>query len=270
MRKHSGARAGARARTINREQQQGTTVNMGSVEREHLRASLEGSGSEHFQALADLLARRFSCRAFLPDQVPEATIEQMLALAQMTPSWCNTQPWQVTVTSGAATDRLREALLADVDRAGAPVPPDLAFPEAYTGVRLDRRREVGWQLYESAGIAKGDREASARQARENERLFGAPHAILIHTSRELGAYGAVDCGLYLSNLLLAAEALGLGIIAQAALAQHGGVIRDMFDIPDDAQFVVGASFGFADTAHPVNRFRSRRAMPRDNIARLYE
>lgn len=232
---------------------------MGSIGRQDLRASLKRDNPDDFQVLADLLERRFSCRAFLPEPVPAARIEQMLTLAQMTPSWANTQPWQVTITSGAATERLREALLADFDSPEPLRPADLAFPETYSGARLDRRREVGWQLYESTGVTKGDREASARQARENQRLFGAPHAFLIHTKREMGTYGAIDCGIYLSNLLLAAEALGLGMIAQAALAQHCGVIRELFDVPEEDVFVVGGSFGFADRDNPVNKFRSLRA-----------
>lgn len=232
---------------------------MNSLERSAMRATLGQDGPEDFETLSNLLERRFSCRAFLPDPVPRPILEKMLQLAQMTPSWANTQPWEVTITSGVATERLREALVADFESEEPLAPADLPFPERYSGVRLDRRREVGWQLYESTGIAKGDREASARQARENERLFGAPHALLIHTKREMGTYGAVDCGIYLGSLLLAAEALGLGMIAQAALAQHCGVIRELFNIGDDTAFVVGASLGFPDKSHPANRFRSRRA-----------
>lgn len=230
-----------------------------SIERRDVRAALGAEGPKDFQVLSDLFERRFSCRAFLSEPVPRPLLERMLKLAQMTPSWANTQPWEVTITSGAATDRLRQALLADFDSPEPLAPADLAFPETYSGLRLDRRREVGWQLYESNGIAKGDREASARQARENERLFGAPHALLIHTKREMGTYGAIDCGIYLASLMMAAEALGLGMIAQAALAQHCGVIRELFDIADDTVFVVGGSIGFPDLANPVNCFRSRRA-----------
>jgi len=237
---------------------------MGSMERRDIRQQLSSDRSE-FQVLADLLERRFSCRAFLPEPVPRETVQQMLTLAQMTASWANTQPWQITVTSGAATDRLREVLLNDYDHNQPFLPSDYAFPETYTGARLDRRREVGWQLYEAAGVTKGDREGSARQARENQRLFGAPHAFVIHAKREMGTYGAVDCGIFLGNLLLGAEALGIGMIAQAALAQHCGTIRKFFGLPDDDFLVVGGSFGFADKDNPVNQFRSRRAPQEETV-----
>ncbi|WP_233350896.1 nitroreductase [Hyphomonas sp. ND6WE1B] len=242
---------------------------MTSIERIEMAHKTEARGLPASDVLMNLLAERFSCRAFRPDPVPKDLIDRMLVMAQMSASWCNTQPWEVTVTSGPATDAFRDALVADADSDASLRVPDIPFPEAYTGIRLDRRREVGWQLYESAGIAKGDREGSARQARENQRLFGAPHVLLIHANRELGTYGAVDCGVYLGTLLMAAQSLGLGIIPQAALAQHSRLIRRHFNVPDELAFIVGASFGFADEDSPVNKFRSRRAPVSDSVRMVF-
>lgn len=212
--------------------------------------------------LAGLLAERRSCRAFRPEPVPHAVIERMLAMAQMTPSWCNTQPWQVIVTERDATDRYRTRLLAHVVEDGPklrPSAPDIAFPASYPGVYGERRREAGRQLYDSVGIARGDRIGAARQTLRNFELFDAPHMLLVTSDRKLGSYGAVDCGLYIGTLLLVAESLGLGMIAQAALAGHPSVARELFGIPDDRLIVVGASFGYADRSHAVNGFHSRRA-----------
>ncbi|HEY4833806.1 MAG TPA: nitroreductase family protein, partial [Bradyrhizobium sp.] len=49
--------------------------------------------------LEDLLGERFSCRAFWPDPVPRSTIERILAAAQKTASWCNSQPWRLAIAS---------------------------------------------------------------------------------------------------------------------------------------------------------------------------
>ena len=76
-------------------------------------------------------------------------------------------------------------------------------------------------------------------------FFGAPHVAIIHTDEALGIYGAIDCGAYVGNFLLAAQALGLGTIAQAALARHSGLIRRHFRLGDDRRVVCGISFGFA-------------------------
>ncbi len=103
-------------------------------------------------------------------------------------------------------------------------------PREYLGVYLERRRESGFQLYNTLGIARGDKAAYAKQALENYNFFGAPHVAIIHTDEPLGIYGAIDCGAYVGNFMLAAQALGLGTIPQAALARHSGLIRRHFKL----------------------------------------
>lgn len=209
--------------------------------------------------LQRLLEGRYSCRAFQSRPVPQSMIERLLFLAQKTPSWCNTQPWHLHITSGAATERFRTAMYDFM--ATKPEPKsDLPVPREYRGISLARRRECGAALYDSVGIARGDKEAYARQSMENFRLFGAPHVAIMTTDEPLGVYGAVDCGAYVSSFVLAAQSLGLATIPQAALAIYGGeFVRNYFKIAEDRLLVCGISFGYADTEHPVNRFRTTRA-----------
>ncbi len=208
--------------------------------------------------LGGLLRARHSCRAFQDKQVDRATIERLLTLAQRTPSWCNTQPWQVILTSGGATRRLA-AGLSEQAASGTLEQPDIAFPPAYRGVYLDRRRVCGFQLYGSLGIGRGERVAYAAQANQNFRFFGAPHFALITTDAELGTYGALDCGGYVSVFLLAAQSLGLATIPQAAVAAYSPWLREHFALPADRLVVCGISFGYADTEHDANSFRTERA-----------
>ena len=208
-------------------------------------------------AFEQLLADRYSCRAFLPRPVERAVIERILEIAQRTPSWCNAQPWQVHIASGAATERLRAALVEAA--ASEPAAPDYPFPREYRGVYLERRRECGWQLYESVGIRRGDRDGSARQALENFRLFGAPHAAIVSTDEALGIYGVLDCGAWVNNFMLAARSLGVASIAQAALASRPAALRRFFAIGEERRIVCGISFGYEDARHPANAFRTRRA-----------
>jgi nitroreductase len=206
----------------------------------------------------DLLRQRHSCRAFLPKPVPRAVIERVLEVAQRTASWCNSQPWQVIITSGAATDRFREAMYA-VASSDAPSDGDFPFPREYRGVYQARRRESGFQLYNTLGIARGDKAAYRRQSLENFRLFGAPHVAIITTDEALGVYGAIDCGGYVNNFMLAAEALGVATVPQAALAFQSGTVRRYFALGDDRRVVCGISFGYEDRAHPANSYRTSRA-----------
>jgi nitroreductase len=214
--------------------------------------------------LDELLNERYSVRAFLPGEVPREIIEHVLATAQRTASWCNSQPWQVVIASGDAKERFRKAIYAEAS-SGAAESSDYPFPREYLGVYLDRRRESGFQLYNTLGIPRGDKAAYAKQALENYNFFGAPHVAIVHTTEPLGVYGAVDCGAYVGNFILAAQALGLGTIPQAALARHSGLIHRHFNLGDDRRVVCGISFGYADHGHTVNSYRTSRAALRDVV-----
>ena len=207
--------------------------------------------------LEQLLNERYSCRAFKPEPVPRETIEHVLKTAQRTASWCNSQPWQVLIVSGEAKETFRKAIYAETLKGKDD--HDFPPPREYLGVYQERRRESGFQLYNTLGIARGDKNAYAKQAMENYNFFGAPHVAIVHTDEPLGVYGAVDCGAYVSNFMLAAQALGLATIPQAALARQSGLIRKHFNLADDRRVVCGISFGYGDHDALVNSYRTSRA-----------
>jgi nitroreductase len=210
------------------------------------------------------LTTRYSARKFLPRPVEAEVMQKILELAQRTASWCNTQPWQLVITRGAATDRFRQAITAHVV-SGVPPQPDFAFPERYEGEYRTRRVRCGVQLYESLGIAREDKAAARAQSLENFRLFDAPHVALLTTEAALGFWGGVDCGLYINSFMLAARSMGVDSIAQAALASYPGFVREYFGLPQNRKLVCGISFGYADEQNAINRYRTERAPVADAV-----
>jgi nitroreductase len=206
----------------------------------------------------ELVRNRYSCRKFRPEPVPRRTIEKILDLAQQTPSWCNCQPWQVVLVTGGAVASFSDSLLAHA-AGGQPPKPDFPFPLRYEGIYRERRKVCGVQLYQALGIDRENREGAERQRLENFRFFDAPHVALITTEEELGVYGALDCGLYVANFMLAAKNFGVDSIAQAALASYPDLIRARFGLPTNRKLVCGISFGYADSEHPIHRYRTERA-----------
>ena len=207
----------------------------------------------------DAIARgRHSCRAFMPEALPAEKIERLLELAQRAPSDCNTQPWTTYLVEGAQLEKLRAALYERVTT-GAELQHDVAPIEKYEGVLLERRRACGWGLYEAVGITKGDRDASRVQALENFRFFGAPHVAVITADASLAERGLFDAGIYMGYFLLAAEALGIGAVPQAAISHHAGYLREELGIAPNHRIVSVVSFGRKDENHPANSFRTSRA-----------
>jgi len=214
------------------------------------------AGTADADVLRRLIERRHSARAYLPDPVPRALVEAAFEMAGRAPSWCNTQPWHVVVTEGEGTERFRKALGEQLGRL-APA-PDVPFPASYTGAHRERRLRTAVQLYDSVGIARDDRGASRAQTAKNFELFGAPHVAILSSAAELGPYGAVDCGVFLGNLLLAFESLGVAAVPQAALATYATFVREHFGLDATRLVLCGISFGWKDPGHPVNGFRTER------------
>jgi nitroreductase len=214
--------------------------------------------------LEQLMAARFSCRSFQPEPVARSTIERILRTAQTTASWCNSQPWRLEITSGEATETFRQVMYAAAS-GGKQAAGDFPFPREYTGVYLARRRESGFQLYNALDIQRGDKAGYARQALENFNFFGAPHVAIVHTDEALGTYGAIDCGGYVTSFMLAAQALGIATVPQAALAFHSDLVRQHFGLGDDRRVVCGISFGYPDRGHKANSYRTSRAGIEDTV-----
>jgi nitroreductase len=208
--------------------------------------------------LTQVLKDRYSCRAFRSDPVPEADLVRIVHTARHVPSWCNAQPWQVEISRGAGTDRLR-AKLMEAASTGTPPAPDLAWPAKYTGPYAERRRTCGFQLYDAVGIEKSNRAGRAAQMLRNYTFFDAPHVAVIHSPAELGPYGAMDTGGFVTAFTLAATALGVATIPQAAIAAYAPLLKEHLNIAEDRLILCAISLGYADPDAPANSFRTTRA-----------
>ncbi|AXI47512.1 nitroreductase [Sulfitobacter sp. SK012] len=214
--------------------------------------------------LTDILRTRRSCRAFLPEPVPEDVLKQIVATARHVPSWCNAQPWQVTMTRGAGTETLRAALTEAASKGTVPK-PDLDWPSGYSGAYAERRRTCGFQLYDAVGIEKSDRVGRMQQMLRNYAFFDAPHVAIVSSPAELGPYGAMDSGGFVTAFTLAATALGIATIPQAAIAGYAPLLREHLGLTEDRLILCAISLGYADKDHPANSFQTERATPDDII-----
>ena len=220
--------------------------------------------SDTIKALNALLDGRYSCRGFLWDEIPHDTIEAIVRTAQKVPSWCNSQPWQLSVCSPEKTKALAKTLTGAAR--GGMHSPDIAFPERYQGIYKERRSICGWQLYDAVGVVKGDRDGSFKQMMENYNFFGAPQVAIVSTPKELGAYGVLDCGAFVTAFTLAAQGHGVATIPQAAIARMCSLVRKELGISEDRNILCAISFGYEDKDHPANQFRTARAEVDDVIS----
>jgi nitroreductase len=206
----------------------------------------------------EALRARKSVRAFRPDPVPRALVEELLTLASRAPSGTNIQPWKVHVVAGAVRAQLEREVLAHRDTN----PPDDRAEFPRTGKRKEpyvgRMRKLGKDMYSLIGIPKGDQAANWAQWGRNYKFFDAPVGLLFTVDKDLDAMSYVDIGMFMQTFMLAAKVRGLDTCAQGAWNNYWTVTRRVLNVPDDQYIIVGLSLGYADDSHPVNTLVSER------------
>jgi nitroreductase len=221
------------------------------------------------------ITSRRSVRAFLPTAVPRATIEDILRVASRAPSGVNTQPWKVTVLTGAAKQALSRKILAAHDAnaaagsSGADVGEYDYYPTEWSSPYIERRRKIGWDLYGLLGIGKTDKARMHAQHGRNYTFFDAPVGLIFTIDRILRQGSWLDYGMFLENVMIAARGRGLDTCPQAAFIGFHRTISEHLQLPTSEMVVVGMSLGYADDSAAENRLVTERA-PVEAFARFLE
>ncbi len=214
------------------------------------------------QELVDAaITSRRSIRAFLPTPVAREDIEAILAVSARAPSGTNTQPWKVTVLTGAARQRLSDAILAvhaDPAAAGEHVEQYAYYPREWVSPFIDRRRKVGWDLYALLGLGRDNKAGMAAQHGRNYNFFDAPVGLIFTIDRVLEQGSWLDYGMFLENIMVAARGRGLDTCPQAAFTQYHKIIADHLQLPDTEMVVCGMALGYADPGKVENTLVTER------------
>lgn len=216
------------------------------------------------EAFAELLHCRRSVRGFAKQPVPEGIIRKVFELGQLAPSNCNVQPWRTYIASGAAKDRLRNALTTQVQNQ-VPANPDYAYNDRFDEPYRGHQISCAVTLFKEMGIQRDDKVGRARANLRNYEFFDAPHVAFIGMQRKFKEPVAIDIGIYLQTLMLAMTAYGIGCCAQGSLRNYPDIVRREFEISDDIGILVGLSFGYEDSSVDANRARMTRAPLEENV-----
>lgn len=215
-------------------------------------------------SLETALRERRSVRGYKPDPVPEGVLREVFELAQLAPSNCNIQPWQVFVASGATRDELKKRM---VERAmsGTPVNPDFEHLPNFEGVYRKRQVDCAVELYNNMGIARDDKMGRMRATLRNFELFDAPHVCFIGMDKSFGVTVALDVGMYTQSLMLVMAANGIGSCAQGSMRYYPDDVREVFGVGENTAILLGISFGYEDEAVAANKTRVGRAPLGENV-----
>jgi nitroreductase len=208
----------------------------------------------------DAVASRYSCRAFLPAPVPEATVRDIVGRASRAPSAGNMQPWRVYVIAGERVKALKALLAPRMNELPKGEGGDYRiYPEPMEEPYRSRRFEVGEMLYHSIGVPRADKPARYRQYARNFQFFGAPVGLFFALERSHGVAQWADIGGFLQTVMLLARGHGLHTCPQQAWVSWHRTMRRFLDLPDHLMVYSGMALGYADESAPINAWRAPRA-----------
>ncbi len=210
--------------------------------------------------LREIIKARKSIRAFKSDPVSRDQVEELLTLAVRAPSAINLQPWEITVVMNEERERLSRKLLKAYHEKNISCSPGNVkpLPSIFTARGVDSFEGMKPYL---------DQMGSDFNTYINEgscNFYGAPVAVIFCIDNSFSKARLVDIGVCLGWLTLAAHDAGLWTCPIGLICAYEDEVKDVLNIPENKDVVIGMALGHPDWDNPVNRFTS----PRDTLDKM--
>ena len=207
--------------------------------------------------LIKAIMERKSIRAFKPDPVSREKVKEVLDIAINAPSAINLQPWEFTVVMGEEKARLSRKLVKLYREKQISCSPGNVKPLADS---FTRRGVASFELMNPILEQFGtDFNRFINEGSCN--FYGAPTAIILCLDNAFSKARLVDIGIVLGFITLTAYSLGLGTCPIGLINAYEDDMKELLNIPDNKDVVIGVALGYPDWDSPLNNFKT----PRDSL-----
>lgn len=206
----------------------------------------------------DCIKTRQSIRKFKPQPIPKETLMNLIDTARWSPSYKNTQPWEIIILSGEKKEGVSH-LMTKLFESGVQPSPDIVTPATWPLAEQARIDKLVAARTEAMGIDLNDPEVIKKSKIANFNFYGAPHGIYLFQDNSLTPWSLFDLGLFTQTLMLAAHDTGLATVPQAFATDYAQQVKEFLDIPPSKRLVLGLSIGYPDTVAPVNVMKTDRS-----------
>ena len=200
-----------------------------------------------------LMTERHSARDFLPKEIPEETLKKILQISLNSPSWCNSQPWNVYIVSGKPLEEIKKEWVSKNEQK----------IKGYADLQPVRRTEFSERcqknMEEEFNLIKektNDPELTSFM-RKNWECFNAPVVVYLTLHKGHGKWSCYDLGAFGMSLMLAAKDLGVDSVVAYELVKYPDVLRKYAKISENEDICVGIALGY-ENDEAVNKFRAKK------------
>lgn len=208
--------------------------------------------------IIQIINERKSARAFKPDPVRKEQIEEVLKLVVNAPSALNLQPWEFVVVMDEEKERLSRKLVKLYREKQISCSPGNVKSLSET---FSKRGAESFELMNPYLKKMGQQDFSSFVNEGSCNFYGAPVAVIICLDNAFSKARLVDIGIALGYFVLIAHNFGLSTCPIGLINAYEDDIKEILNIPDNKDVVIGIALGHADPESPINQFKS----PRDSL-----
>ena len=201
----------------------------------------------------ELMKARHSVRYFQKKEIPENTLKQIITTALQTPSWCNSQAWNIYVASGKTLSEIKNIYKTKSQEK----------IKGYSDIKPGHRTEASQRSQKTMeqffkGIAEFTKDPKMQALSDSQiSLFNAPTIVYLTLQKGITQYSILDLGALEMSILLSAKSHGVDSLVAYECVKYPDVLRKFLKVHDNENIIIGIALGYEDD-NSINKFRSEK------------
>ena len=196
---------------------------------------------------------RHSVRAFKDDPIEPQLLTTIVTDAQQTPSWGNSQPWQVYIATGHALTNIKQHYATAAEQG---ITEDADLAKVHRGdFSAVASQNMGHWVGTFRPVIDSD-PTTYWDSRGN--LYRAPAIAYLVLDANPNSWSIYDLGAFSQTLMLAATARGVQSVPSYELVKYPAIVRNELGMPADKVVAMGIALGYEKPEKLLNQFRTDR------------
>lgn len=210
----------------------------------------------------EIMQKRHSTRDFKDDEIDDDVLREIVEISELTPSWVNSQPWNVYIAKGETLDDIKAEWL---ERNESEIKGEPDLPVGHRTDFSNRGQENMAEFIDD--IAKYSDDAELEYFSHTQHvMFNAPAIVYLTLPKQRTQWSIYDLGGFGMAILMAATDKGIDSIPAYEIAKYPDVLRKHLPIPDDEDIIIGLALGYGSD-EKINSFNSSR-MDVDDVLKI--
>lgn len=207
----------------------------------------------------EVMNKRHSVRKFKEIEIPTEILREIVRTAERTPSWENSQPWDVYIATGDTLKQIKEIWH---ERYASKVKGNSDMPTGHRTNFSERSQKSMADFLADVGAFTNDTDL-ADFLQTNEDLFNASALLYLTLTKGHTSWPVYDLGAFGMSLMLAAKDLGVDSIPAYEVVKFPDDLRPLLGVPEDKEIIMGIALGYAEKDN-INDYSSTR-LPLEDI-----